>query len=67
MSGTSWALWAGLCAIAAAASIWHYRRRETAGHGRMLLAGLRAAALALLLLILFDPQLPGAGSAAAGS
>jgi hypothetical protein len=66
MSGTSWALWAGLCAIAAAASIWHYRRRETAGHGRMLLAGLRAAALALLLLILFDPQLPGAGSAAAG-
>jgi hypothetical protein len=66
MAGTSWAIWAALSAVAAAASVWHYRRRETAGRGRMLLAGLRALALALLLLVLFDPELPAAGGLAPG-
>jgi hypothetical protein len=60
MSGTSWAVWAGLSVIAAVASVWHYRRRETPGRGRMLLAALRAAVFALLLLLLFDPELPAA-------
>jgi hypothetical protein len=66
MAGTSWAVWAVLSAIAAAASVWHYRRRETPGRGRMLLAGLRAAAVAVLLLILFDPELPAAGGVGPG-
>jgi hypothetical protein len=64
----SWLIWAGLSALGAVASVWHYRRRETAGRGRMLLAGLRAAAFAVLLLLLFNPELPArAGTASAGT
>ncbi|HUF49955.1 MAG TPA: hypothetical protein VMN60_03920 [Longimicrobiales bacterium] len=62
MSALSWLLWAVLSAVAAAASLWHYQRRETPGRGRTLLALFRAGALVLLLLLLFDPELPTRGS-----
>ncbi|HSJ24364.1 MAG TPA: hypothetical protein VK929_06845 [Longimicrobiales bacterium] len=65
MAGTSWAIWATLVAVAAAAVVWHYRRWETPGRGRMLLAGLRIAAIALILLLIFDVEVPTGGSAAA--
>jgi hypothetical protein len=59
MSALSWVMWLGLSVLGAAASIWQYRRRETPGRGRTLLALLRGAALSLLLLLVFDPELPG--------
>jgi hypothetical protein len=62
MAAGSWAIWAALSAVLAAASIWHYLRREPPGRGRLLLAGLRALSLSLLLLLLFDPELPAPGS-----
>ena len=58
MSGLQWLLWLGVSAVVMAGSVWHYRRRETPGRGRMLLAVLRASAIALALLLLFDPELP---------
>jgi hypothetical protein len=57
MAGQYWLAWALLSAVAAGLSVWHYRTRETRGRGRLLLAGLRAAAIALVLLLLFDPEL----------
>jgi hypothetical protein len=57
MAGQYWLTWALLSAVAAALSVWYYRTRETHGRGRMLLAGLRAAAVAVVLLLLFDPEL----------
>ncbi|HEX7119102.1 MAG TPA: VWA domain-containing protein [Longimicrobiales bacterium] len=60
----SWAFFA-LAATGALAVVLHlYRRREAPGRGRMLLAGLRWAALTVLLLLLFDPHLPVPGLAA---
>jgi hypothetical protein len=59
MSGSSWIGWLALSALVTGLSVWHYRRRETPGRGRTLLALLRGAALALVLLLLFDPVLPG--------
>jgi hypothetical protein len=51
-----------LYAVAAAAAFvivgYLYRRREMPGRGRTLLAGVRWLALALLILLLFDPKLP---------
>jgi len=65
MSAASWILFA-ICALAALAFVGYlYRRRETPGKGRPLLAGLRVSALVLLLLLLFDPRLP-AGPASRG-
>ena len=64
MSGLQWVLWLGLSAVVIAGSVWHYRRRETPGRGRMLLAVLRASAIALALLLLFDPELPARDAAA---
>lgn len=64
MSGLGWLVWLGLSAAVTAVSIWHYRRRETPGRGRVLLAMLRACAVAFVLLLLFDPELPARGSAA---
>jgi hypothetical protein len=58
MTAGNWLLWAVLSATAAAISLWHYHRRETAGRGRILLAVLRAAVVALVLLLLFEPELP---------
>jgi hypothetical protein len=54
----SWVLWSALAVTALALSLWHYRRRETPGRGRTALALLRAVTLAILLLLLFDPELP---------
>ncbi|MSR35791.1 MAG: hypothetical protein EXR95_03970 [Gemmatimonadetes bacterium] len=48
-----------LAALAATAyTLWTYRRRELPVPGRCILAALRAAALILALLLLFDPSLP---------
>ncbi|HEX6937781.1 MAG TPA: VWA domain-containing protein [Longimicrobiales bacterium] len=59
----SWALFA-LAATGALAVVLHlYRRREAPGRGRVVLAGLRWSSLVVLLLLLFDPQLPVAGLA----
>ncbi|HEX6306735.1 MAG TPA: hypothetical protein VFZ69_01040 [Longimicrobiales bacterium] len=63
----SWILWLLLCAVVTALSVWHYRRRETPGRGRVLLAALRAGAIAILLLVLFDPDLPVSGAPGRGS
>jgi len=64
----SWLLWILLTIVAIALSLWHYHRRETPGRGRTLLALLRSAALALVLLLLFDPELPdGAATSARGA
>jgi hypothetical protein len=67
MSAASWLLWLLLSAAAATLSVWHYRRRETPGRGRLLLALLRGGALALLFLLLFDPELPGAAGSSRGA
>jgi hypothetical protein len=64
MTALEWLLWFGLAAVAATLSVVHYRRRETAGRGRLLLAGLRASVLVLALLLLFNPELPARGTAA---
>ena len=62
MSVMSWLLWLGLSAAVMVGSLWHYRRRETPGRGRALLAVLRGSAVALALLLLFDPELPTRGA-----
>lgn len=64
MGAVSWLLWLLLSAAAVMLSVTHYRRRETPGRGRLLLALLRGGALALVLLLLFDPELPAAGAGA---
>jgi hypothetical protein len=61
MSVPAWSLWFLLSAGAAGLVVWHYRRREPPGRGRRVLAALRATALAVLLLLLFDPELPARG------
>ena len=61
MSLTSWTLFLVAAASAAAYALYVYRRREPVGRHRTLLAVLRAAALVLLLFLLFDPALPAAG------
>ncbi|CAN5854297.1 hypothetical protein BH23GEM9_BH23GEM9_18410 [soil metagenome] len=67
MAAGSWLAWLGLSAVCVAASLWHYGRRETPGRGRLLLALLRGSALAVLLLLLFNPVLPTrAGAGAVG-
>lgn len=63
MNAADWLFWFVLSAAGAALSVWHYRRRETPGRGRLLLAALRSAAIALVLLVLWDPQLPGSAAA----
>jgi hypothetical protein len=65
MSATDWALWlvASLAAFGLAGYL--YRFRELPGPGRGLLIGLRGTALALGLLLLFDPLLPGPGERSA--
>ncbi len=66
MPPLSWLLLALLAAVALAAAFFMYRRREPPGPGRMVLAGLRGAVLVLLLLLLFDPEVPGAAGHGAG-
>lgn len=60
MSGLYWVLWLSATAVGAAFALWVYRRRETPGRGRGVLAGLRVCTIAVLLLLAFDPDLPGA-------
>lgn len=62
MSASTWIIFALVAAVVVAASVWIYRQRESPGRGRTWLAGLRAASLALLLLLIFDPDLPGGAS-----
>jgi hypothetical protein len=61
MAPLQWLFWTLLAAAVCALSVWHYRRRETPGRGRTLLALLRGAAAAVLLLLLFNPELPARG------
>jgi hypothetical protein len=63
MSAISWLLFAA-CVAGALFLVWFvYRRRETPGRGRTLLGALRVLAVALILLVLFDPELPSAAGA----
>ncbi|MEX0907452.1 MAG: hypothetical protein WD054_03900, partial [Gemmatimonadota bacterium] len=66
MSVSNWILWLVLSTVAVGLSLWQYRRRETPGRGRGLLAALRAAALCLLLILLLDPTLPGSSAGQPG-
>lgn len=61
MDLSAWALYLLLALAALGAVALHYRLREPAGRGRGLLIGLRWLALAVLILLLFDPVLPAAG------
>jgi hypothetical protein len=58
MDLTAWAFYVSISAAVLAGAALHYRRREPAGRGRYILAGLRGGALCLLLLLLFDPVVP---------
>ncbi|MGH7552342.1 MAG: hypothetical protein ACREMQ_04875 [Longimicrobiales bacterium] len=61
MSPLSWLLFAA-CAVGALALVrFVYRRREMPGKGRGLLAALRCLAVLLLILLVFDPDLPTPG------
>lgn len=62
MDVTAWALYAFLAGAALAGAVLHYRRHEPAGRGRLVLALLRGSVLAVLVLLLFDPMLPGGRS-----
>lgn len=63
MDVVAWALYLLAAAGALVAVAYLYRRREMPGRGRTVLAALRWAALALLILLLFDPVLPSPGVA----
>lgn len=60
MSAISWLFFAALALAALVSIVLLYRMRETPGRGRGVLAMLRWAAVALVLLLLFDPELPTA-------
>lgn len=66
MDSSAWGLYLLMVAVVAAATVLHYQRREPGGRGRFVLAGLRAGALAILVLLLFDPLLPRAGGSEGG-
>jgi hypothetical protein len=59
MGFPAWIAFLVIAGATSAASVWIYRRREAPARGRGWLMGLRAMGLALLLLLLFDPDLPG--------
>lgn len=65
MALSAWLLYASIAAAVFAAALLHYRRHEPPGRGRHALPALRGAALALLVLLVFDPALPGPRSAGA--
>ncbi|MEO5511359.1 MAG: vWA domain-containing protein [Longimicrobiales bacterium] len=57
MSATFWIGYIVIALLALAVVLYVYRRREPTGRGRTFLAALRWAAIALLLLLVFDPRL----------
>jgi hypothetical protein len=63
MDLTAWVLYLFIAGGLLAASLLHYRRREPSGRGRRTLAVLRGLALAIIVLLVFDPMIPGAGAA----
>jgi hypothetical protein len=63
MDLTAWVLYLFIAGGLLAASLLHYRRREPSGRGRRALAVLRGLALAIIVLLVFDPMIPGAGAA----
>ena len=67
MDLTAWATYAFITAAALAATLLHYRRHEPAGRGRTLLAVLRWLAIALIVLLLFDPRVPAPGPGRRGT
>ncbi len=67
MEVLGWSLYALAAVAGLAVAGYIYLMRETPGRGRPLLALLRFAAIALLILLIFDPEIPAAGIAAGGS
>jgi len=67
MAATTWILWLAMCGLAFGFTRWIYRRRETPGQGRGLLIGMRGLVIAILLLLVFDPDLPGGARSTGGS
>lgn len=61
MSAISWLVFGLLAAAALVLVGFFYRKRELPGRGRGLLAAFRWGVIALLLLLIFDPELPTAG------
>lgn len=59
-----WVLFGAAAAVALAIVIFLYRYREQPGRGRRVLGALRWLAIVVLLLLLFDPELPRAGAGA---
>src|SRR4051812_27306365 len=64
MTITRWILFLAGAGLLFVGVRYLYARRETPGKGRALLATLRWGAMALLLLLLFDPQLRAPGGPA---
>jgi DNA-directed RNA polymerase specialized sigma24 family protein len=58
MDPIGWVLYTIAAAAALAAALLLYGRMEAPGRGRRVLAVMRWAAVALLLLLIFDPRLP---------
>jgi hypothetical protein len=65
MALSAWLLYASIVAAVFLAALLHHRRHEPAGRGRRALPAVRATALALLILLVFDPTLPGPRAAGA--
>ena len=63
----SWLAFGALAVAAAAFAAWIYFRRELAIPGRKILSVARGLVLVLVLLLLFDPRLPGSRAGAFGS
>ncbi len=57
-------LFGGLALGAAVFAFWIYERREIPITGRRILASARAASLALIIALLWNPRLPAFGSGA---
>lgn len=61
MDLSAWVVYTFIAALAMAASVAHYRLREPVGKGRAVLGLTRGAALGLIVLLLFDPDVPTGG------
>lgn len=67
MTLAAWLAFAGAGALAITYILWVYRRRELSVRSRGVFAAIRATAVLLALLLLFDPTLPVGTSANAPS